>query len=977
MADGQRSPFGGLVHAYRRGLSLSQPGLAKRANQVSKTILNGGTVSDRTVNAIERTTDDPANWHVPHQSTVTTLCKVFGLEPGTTARNAFMDAATISKALTRQVAPGDDDSDYPSPPFVEAGREPHLARLRQEVDAAVARQAGVVFVSADYGAGKSRLIHEICREAVKRHPGLVTLWGYCPEPGETPLSHAPFRHIVRLMVGDVTVARPEQLVSRANESRMAVRAPDAARALATDGRLLINRVLSDETLWNDTLASALDPEQLRRVNLVLQGAPPLPEETPSMCEQFFRVLSGYAAGGPIVLVLEDLHRADSGTIESLTHLIQRLHRQALPVLIIGSYRPGALAPAPSGERHPLPTMLHDTSRIFLDPIVDLSTSVGGEPGRAFIDQLLHRAFTDYPRDLAGALFERTAGLPLFVTEILRMYRQGKSITGLPDNGARPDVEPAPDHAMEAIRTLFVEQLGQLSSEHREILNAACVQGNAFSAEPIIQALGLSEPAWMTLVDAQLVRRYRLLVAGQRSSIDGHAFHQYQFSHALLRDHIYHELSEAERSRHHAATAGAMLVLYGEQDHEANDAIAWHFDQAGDPKRAAPAYLRAGVHAMILRDYARAIRHFRRVQELHIQATDPTTHVHSFIGLGNCRRGMGEAVEAQRMLDQAIVLALRHHLPLVRAHALESMAMLDFDAGNMREGADRLEMAIDIFRASDELDDAARALANLSYLLYGQGRYEAAMAVAEGSRVLAVQVGNDRIWVDARNARGICLIDLGFADQAMEIYQDCVELCREIEDVHREDLCWLNISLAALEMEQWEIAIDAVEHILAGPGHTPRLVAAAEFNAGVIAEGMKDIPTARMHYANSREIREGNEQQALLIDSLAGLLRIALIEGDTKTAGTLRSDISHRIDQRGQDGVEHSGRLLVTLIEAERVLGDARAARDRARWARSFVTGRANQVNDPAYRQGYLNMKAHRRIFELAAALDSAAYAATG
>jgi tetratricopeptide (TPR) repeat protein len=251
-----------------------------------------------------------------------------------------------------------------------------------------------------------------------------------------------------------------------------------------------------------------------------------------------------------------------------------------------------------------------------------------------------------------------------------------------------------------------------------------------------------------------------------------------------------------------------------------------------------------------------------------------------------------------------------------------------------------------------------------------GRYDEAAALAERGSALALRLGDDRMWVDTRIALANCRVDIGLYEDGIGIYEECLVVCEELRDSHRHHLCWLNIAQCHFELERWDLARDAIDHILTA--ETPmasRLVGVVEYTLGIIAEGQGDVLASQARYDASRAVREELWQHALLADSLAGLLRVATAKKDDAQTGTLLADIQRRIGERGLDGVEHVGRLFVTVIEAALALGDAATAREHADRATAFLTQRADGLADPEHRSSYLTrIPAHRRAFELAETL---------
>ncbi len=971
MVDPKRSPFGELVRAHRRRLGLRQIGVANEAMDVSKEVFHGQPISERTINAWERRTDDPAKWTGPQQSMLRTLVGVLEIEEGSEEERTLHDAARDVRQAVEQASAepsGIDTPDgEPASPFVAEGREPHLDRLHRAIDDVSAGSPGVVLISADPGTGKSWLLEDVCRNASERHGELVTLWANCTRQLGVADSHPPFRQLLGRMVGDFEAASRQELVSPINEARLNARIPASVRAVDSGGRGVIPRFLSTESLRNANLASITDSELQQTVRSLIQSAAEPAMPAPEAHEQLFRMLARYAEAGPVILALEDLHWADSGTISALSHVVRRLHQQRLPILILGSFRPAGLSAAPSGGGHPLPSVLYDLPRLFPDSILDLSTAVGGVPGRAFIDAIITRSMTTVPPEMAASLFAKTAGLPLFVTSILRLYKQDQDHDAHPGSVDSSDLARIPDE----IKTVFAEQVERLPSpDLQHLLAVASVQGNDFSAETLMQILEIPRIRLIEMLDQQLVRSFRLLSPGGGSMIAGQPVHEYQFSHALLRDYIHDGLTPLERTQYHAATADALLALYGERDHDATDAIAFHLDGANDRARAAVAYLHAGDHAMHHRDFDRAIQHFSRIEALRIRRSHPETFIMALIGRGNCARGRSEPAHARALLRKALDLAKHHELPVVEAHVLETIALLDFDAGEMQAGADRLASVIDLWLSIGD-DNAGRAMANLGYLLYGLGRYNEAAAFAERGGTLARRLGNDRMWVDARIALANCRVDIGLYENAIATYNECLAVCEELHDAHRQHLCWLNIGQCSFELERWNVARDAIERVLRSESEiAAHIIGVAEFALGVIAEGQGDMTNALAHYDASREIRETLGQHALLVDSLAGLLRVAVTQHDDARMESLRADIHRRIDERGLDGIEHAGRLFVTLIESSLSLNEESSAREYVRHATALLTERADRLADPAHRESYLaNVPAHRRVFETAESME--------
>lgn len=961
-ANGRRTSFGERVYAWRRKLRLTQRELAELANHPDHPTPDQGTVSARTLWEIERRLPENAPRKDNLPSTIRALARAFGLQPDTPEFMEFLTLAGIT-------APDEAATSFPEPEvplFVPVGREAHIARLETAIDRAAGGEAGVVFVEAEAGGGKSSLVAHVCRGALDRHERLVVLWGDCTGRAGAADPWQPFRQAASTLAGDTAAPPPQHILSRRNASRIAHRAPVAIRALVDEATGLIDRFVSVELLQEQARTGRLDAETGRRLDRALTAAPAA-SAIFEPNQLVYRLLRRYAGAGPVILVLEDLHWADTGTADTLFHLMRRLEKQRLPILVIVTYRPLDLESARLGDHEAVRNILTEAPRLFPDSLLDLADTVGGIAGRAFVEAVVDRLMPEASRSFREILFAESAGLPLFVITILesRLAEDQAIATGT-DGNAMPRRLRLPA----AIEALFARAVDRLPPDLKRLLEAASVQGTTFSAEVLREMTGVAWLAFMEQLDDQLARRYRAIAPAGVSTIAGQRSHDYQFSHALFRDFVYASLSIARRDALHTETATAMIALYGNGEHAAAGRIAHHYDQAGKRRDAASAHVRAGLYGMSQHEYAAARRHFERVGKLDLEAEDPFVVAQALVGLGNCAYGEGQLTRASSLFRQAQALALRERLPLLQAICLTSMGRLDFDAGRMRQGAGHVAAAIELFAELGEAVERSRSLALLSHLHYGLGEYDAAIRFAQAAIDLGAGLGDDLRVVDGLTALANCWLDLGRYDGAETDLRRAIALSDEHGSGHRATLCWVNLALAHIERRDWAGASDALD-IVFDPDRlaSPRLIGLAEFNAGLVAEGQGDWPQANARYGASRAIRLVNGQHALALDSLAGLVRTATAESDPGAMAALGEELAGSCETRGLDGVGHPALLFLSMIGSSVAAGDASGARDWAKRGTAFVCNRAHGLANPDHRRTYVSeVSAHRTLFALAAEL---------
>ena len=161
-------------------------------------------------------------------------------------------------------------------------------------------EGGVVMIGGVLGVGKTRIAAEFAAEASAR--GFVTLVGSCYDR-ENSLPFSPFVEILESAMAQSTSL-------------------DAFRtALGNDAGEMARLMPQLRRLFPDIPPPLeLSPEQSRRIlfNAVVE------------------LLGRTAASGPILMLFEDLHWADEGTLSLLNHIARSISK--LPVLILGTFR---------------------------------------------------------------------------------------------------------------------------------------------------------------------------------------------------------------------------------------------------------------------------------------------------------------------------------------------------------------------------------------------------------------------------------------------------------------------------------------------------------------------------------------------------------------------------------------------------------------------------------------------------------------
>lgn len=364
------------------------------------------------------------------------------------------------------------------------GRESELARIL------TAARSGrrLVLLSADPGGGKTALAGSAA--ATLSADGWRVAWGNCPEADGAPAAWA-WSEVLRALGPDLASTDP---------------------ALAP---LLDDQAASSTAATGDAVAGRF---QLHRA--VAQS------------------VAGVAAARSVLLILDDLHRADDETLSILLATLDAAREGSL--LVVGTYRSDETTDA-------LSAALGHVARY--------------EPERLHLPGLPLPAIAELVRATAGpevddptvqAIAERTDGNPFYVRETARLLAsEGRLV-------ATRDV-PA------GVRDVVRRRLARLPLEAQATLRLAAVVGRTADVDVLISASDADEEAVLDALEAGLL-------AGL---LDEPAPGAVRFSHVLVRDTIYEDIPRIRRVRLHGRVGTAL------EKHRPTDlpALAHHFSQA--------------------------------------------------------------------------------------------------------------------------------------------------------------------------------------------------------------------------------------------------------------------------------------------------------------------------------------------------------------------------------------------------------------
>jgi ATP/maltotriose-dependent transcriptional regulator MalT len=763
------------------------------------------------------------------------------------------------------------------------GRSEQLAELEAALREAAEGRPSLALVGGESGVGKSRLADELIRHA--REVGARVLSGDCVELGEDELPYAPL----------LTALRP----------------------LVRDG---------------DPALDALAPSLRAALDAILPGLGEdrsMGEATQSrVFEALLTLLDGLGQDGPAVLVIEDLHWADSSTRSFIGFLARSVCTERL--LVLGTYRSDELH-----RRHPLRPLLAELASDPYMRLIDLPRFSPEELG-----EQLEGIVGDRPdAELVQRVYSRSEGNALYAEEILA--------AGLDGRGTLPPT----------LRDALMLRVERLSPPAQELIRWLACQPAADHL--LVAAVAGFDPTDLRDALREAVASHIVVTVHDES---------YGFRHALLREVVYEDLLPGERTEMHAALAGELeqRIESGDRGAHITAQVAHHWAAAGNQPRALAAAARAGLAAERVNAFAEAQSLFERALSLWERVPEPE----QLAGIDEFELLRHAALAADQAGDPTRQEALlRRALELVDAEADPGRAALiqerlSQSLWSQHRQDDSLTALRDGLALLPDEPSAERAklLAQFSRRRMVQSRFAESAEAAREALSVARAVGYREAEAIALNALGTALGESGEVDPGVAYVRESLEIAREEGLEMEEGGAWINISdvlnLAGRTDEALEAALEGLETAFTQDWRTTDWlklsVSEFRFHLGDWAGAEEAIPPAsRRHTGGTRllwqtcraqlalgrgDLDIAGEAVAALANATADLTEPQFVgmhgilsaelsrrRGDIDAARAVIDDALDRIEFCSEDVV----RVAALAVMGLRVEGDAgEAARDR-------------------------------------------------
>jgi DNA-binding SARP family transcriptional activator len=487
-------------------------------------------------------------------------------------------------------------------------------------------------------------------------------------------------------------------------------------------------------------------------------------------EAVTRLLTALAARAPVLLFLDDLHWADTATLDLLHYLARHFTAHATPIMLLLSSRTDARQTTsdltewranlgrivPLTRLQPGPLSVQDTVNLLQ---ILARRNRQGEANRSRAPGTQEPA--DFLERAGQQLFAETRGQPFYLIETLKLLLAHGLFTPSSDENGTSTGDVAATLVKElgkarlfppSVRELISIQLDRLRPAAFAFLVAGAILEQDATFERLCIVADLSEQEGLVVLDEVL---RSLLVQEPKLSSGSSGNNVYTFTHPMIREVVYVEAGETRSRIFHRRT------LHILQETAVPAAKLAHHALAADMLDPAFRFsVAAGDEARAVFALHVAIEHYEQAWQLlakHLTDHSMQTKIaasdvhHLYVALGQVYELIRAWEQArplyEAMLDLLLQMAAQDDDTIGLAKTRWYQAMLDLSTADLETSITYGERALGLARNSEQPDLIAQSLNALTYAKMHRGAWEEYEQLATEAHEFYIALGDQAMEAD--------------------------------------------------------------------------------------------------------------------------------------------------------------------------------------------------------------------------------------
>ncbi len=735
------------------------------------------------------------------------------------------------------------------------GRKTEFQTLQSAFEQCVSSgHVTVVVLKGEAGLGKSRLIYEFEAWLESQTTEFYLFKGRADEEAMS-LPYSLLRDVFR-----------ERFQIRDNDSQA------EAREKLMKGISALSKLVSEERAALIGELLGFDFSESPFVRGIRKDARQIRDRSFNSIAQLFTELT---LDSPVVLLLDDIHWADSGSLDLIEYLAKL--EITLPVFILCATRPTLDESHPGwGSNFPLCTAITITS-------LDLDAS------RELVSEILQNV-SDLPYDLVETVAKNAEGNPFYLEELIKvLIEDGVIVKG-------NDMWQIVPHRVTQLRVpatltgVLQARLDRLPTTENEVLERAAVIGRTFWDTAVAAIHGAEPSPALTGGEAvhsalRALRNKELVFSHQPSAFA--SAEEFIFKHTILREVTYERVLKAKRKLYHRMAAEWLIQQSGERIDEYLGLIAQHYELAGDTAHAVEFLERAADKSMRLSAYREALSASERALAILASSgnTDLALRARLLFTIGVAHLWLTDHATATVRFEDCIVLARTTQDRDLESKALARLGRIGLEQGRFEEAEKQLQQSRAIAQELNDIEVMAYTLAHLGYISHYQGKYEDAQRYGEESHKFAEQAGDAMAQAFSLNMLAMISVNNRQFERAHDYHLKAIEICKQAGDRYGFARTYNNLSeLIRVQRKYAEAKPYTLEAIkLARELGNRYTLPIMLINLVYSQVGLGELREAYASLNEALQINLENDSISWVLFSLVGYANILTAEGKRKSA----------------------------------------------------------------------------------------------
>jgi class 3 adenylate cyclase/tetratricopeptide (TPR) repeat protein len=672
---------------------------------------------------------------------------------------------TKAKSVTTQEKAGDA-----APPLV--GRSSEITTLENCARSLMAGRGQAVFLVSEPGIGKSRVQIELKN---RFKPGEVqVIEGSCRSFSRST-SYAVFGEIFRALLtidaDDLPDAMRDKLVK--NLPLLLKLDPEALTPEAREATVHIGSVLGLDLA--EEFDVAIDQMEAQEIKASIFRS----------VAWFYRLI---AKQKPLMLVLENLHHADTTSIELIAYLFEAVRQD--PVMAVLLMRPIKDHPSAKLPLIAKKTLDDRSTEISFSRLSDLEC-----------DQLLRHLLKveQIPDAVLNMVRARADGNPLYIEEIARSLIDDGIVERNDEGGLRVIRDLDRVSLPGSIQGLVMARIDKLPAALKDVLHIAAVLGPTFKHE-LLKRVAKSDD-----LEARLGQLIELGIVFESKSFPEI---EYSFRNVLTQEAIYATLLLKRQKELHGQIAAEIEALYASRLDDHVELLAQHYAGAADAGQAYRYLVKSGVKAKAAYANQDAARYFgdALAQAEHIKPP-PGDLADVHVALSEAQELLGDMEAAIQALRQAASLI---DVDVRKADALRNIGRIEEKRGSAAKAAEIYRDALEILRKHPDAVETGMLHMNQSWVMNRLRQHDQAIETAQKAiKIFETHGAQDRIAF-AYNNLGVIYEHKGDFEKAFEYNKKSLDLFAAQGDKRQMGNLFLSLGYLYNKKNDLGVALDYFE-----------------------------------------------------------------------------------------------------------------------------------------------------------------------